>query len=71
MFDNFNVNLRKNKGFLTSIQYIPIPEYGHLNAPLVSQTALRLIKWRSLAQGDSFCDAYTEYPNIEWEEQLE
>jgi len=28
MFDNFNVNLRKNKGFLTYIPYIPIPEYG-------------------------------------------
>ena len=25
MFDNCNVNLRKNKGFLTYIPYIPIP----------------------------------------------
>ena len=33
MFDNFNVNLCKNKGFLT---YIPIPEYGQSNAPIVS-----------------------------------
>ena len=34
MFDNyFNVNLRKNKGFLTYIPYIPIPEYGQSNAP--------------------------------------
>ena len=33
MFDNFDVNLRKNKGFLTSIPYIPIPEYGQSNAP--------------------------------------
>ena len=34
MFDNFNVNLRKNKGFVTYIPYIPIPEYGQSNAPL-------------------------------------
>ena len=34
MFDNFNVNLRKSKGFLTYIPYIPIPEYGQSNAPL-------------------------------------
>ena len=33
MFENFNVNLCKNKGFLTYIQYIPIPEYGQSNAP--------------------------------------
>ena len=35
MFDNyFNVNLCKNKVFLTYIPYIPIPEYGiQLNAP--------------------------------------
>ena len=33
MFDNFNVNLHKNKGFLTYIPYIPIPEYGQSNAP--------------------------------------
>ena len=32
MFDNFNVNLRKNKGFLTYIPYVPIPEYGQSNA---------------------------------------
>ena len=36
MFDNFNVNLRKNEGFLTSIPCIPIPEYGQSNAPSVS-----------------------------------
>ena len=35
MFDNFNVNLRKNKGFLTYIPYIPIPEYGQSNAHLM------------------------------------
>ena len=35
MFDNFNVNLRKNEGFLTYIPCIPIPEYGQSNAPLV------------------------------------
>ena len=36
MFDNVNVNLRKNKGFLTCISYVPIPEYGQSNAPLVT-----------------------------------
>ena len=35
MFDNFNVNLRKSEGFLTSIPTIPIPEYGQLNARYV------------------------------------
>ena len=35
MFDNINMNLRKNEGFLTSIPCIPIPEYGQSNAPLV------------------------------------
>ena len=34
MFDNFNLNLRENKGFLTYIPHIPIPEYGQSNAPL-------------------------------------
>ena len=28
VFDNFNVNLRKNEGFVTSIACIPILEYG-------------------------------------------
>ena len=37
MFDNINVNPRKNEGFLTSIPCIPIPEYGQSNAPLVNQ----------------------------------
>ena len=36
MFDNFNVNLHKNKGFLTYIPYIPVPEYGQSNAPINS-----------------------------------
>ena len=36
MFDNFNVNLRKNEGFPTCIPCIPIPEYGQSNAPLSS-----------------------------------
>ena len=36
VFDNFNVNLRKNEGFLTSIPCIPIPEYGQLTAPLIN-----------------------------------
>ena len=33
MFDNINMNLRKNEGFLTSIPCIPIPEYSQSNAP--------------------------------------
>ena len=37
-FDNFDVNLRKNGGFVTSIPCIPIPEYGQSNAPLVNKT---------------------------------
>ena len=36
VFDNFNVNLHKNEGFLTSIPFIRSPEYGQLNAPLVA-----------------------------------
>ena len=32
MFDSFNVNPYKNKGFLTYIPDIPIPEYGQSNA---------------------------------------
>ena len=35
MFDDFNVNRRKNEGFLTSIPCIPILEYGQSHAPLV------------------------------------
>ena len=41
MFDNFNVNLRKNKGFVTYIPYIPIPpEYGRANTHFISFAAL-------------------------------
>ena len=40
MFDNYDVNLRKNKGFLTYIPYILITEYGQLNEPLEE-----LISW--------------------------
>ena len=36
VFDNFNVNLRKSEGFVTSIPCIPILEYGQSNAPLKS-----------------------------------
>ena len=36
VFDKFNVNLHKNEGFLTSIPWIPSPEYGQSNAPLVA-----------------------------------
>ena len=36
MFDNFNVNLRKNEGFPTDIPCIPIPDYGQSNAPFLA-----------------------------------
>ena len=45
MFDNFNVNLRKNEGFPTDIPCIPIPDYGQSNAPidyLVTKASKRL-----------------------------
>ena len=45
MFDNFNVNLRKNKGFLTYIPYILIPEYGQSNAPLGRRFDSNLELW--------------------------
>ena len=35
VFADFNVNLCKNEGFLTCIPYIPIPEYGQWNTPLI------------------------------------
>ena len=41
MFDNFNVNLRKNKGFLSYIPYIPISEYGQSNAPWMTLLSIR------------------------------
>ena len=47
MFDNFNVNLRKNEGFQTYIPCIPIPEYGQSNAPLDSSF--------------STCEAYSKF----------
>ena len=28
IFDKFNVNFRKNEGFLTHVPCVPIPEYG-------------------------------------------
>ena len=37
MFNNFNVNLPKNEGFLTSIPCIPILEYSQSNGPLVTK----------------------------------
>ena len=40
VFDNFNVNLRKNEGFLTSIPCFPIPKYGRSNAPLERSSRL-------------------------------
>ena len=46
MFDNFNVNLRKNDGFLTDIPCIPIPEYGQSNAPLNSLLRAREVHTR-------------------------
>ena len=37
VFNNFNVNLRKNERFLISSPCIRIPEYDQLNAPLVNE----------------------------------
>ena len=51
MFDNFNVNLRKNKGFVTYIPYVPIPEYGQSNAPLILET---LTLWRPRKSRDKY-----------------
>ena len=51
MFDNFNVNLRKNKGFLT---YIPIPENGRSNAPLVAHNSCTTI-WGSIYREEIMC----------------
>ena len=48
MFDNFNVNLRKNEGFLTDIPCIPIPDYSQSNAPLIIKAATRNIKTRTI-----------------------
>ena len=45
MFDNINVNPRKNEGFLTSIPCIPIPEYGQSNAPLILLSLLKIMSW--------------------------
>ena len=45
MFDHFNVNLRKNEGFLTYILCIAIPEYGQSNPPLVIGLSLREISY--------------------------
>ena len=44
MFDNFNVNLRKNEGFLTCIPCIPIPKWGQSNAPLFTNRSTWLTK---------------------------
>ena len=52
MFDNFNVNLRKNEGFLTSIPCIPIPEYGQSNAPSMSRGS----HWAIVASGKNTLD---------------
>ena len=41
MFDNINVNLHKNEGFLTSIPYSSIPEHGQSNAPLDDHMRLK------------------------------
>ena len=42
VFDNFHVNLRKNEGFETSIPFIPIPEYGQSNAPLMNKNKINI-----------------------------
>ena len=47
MFDNFNVNLRKNEGFLTCISCIPIPEYGQSNAPKDRLSQMAKIVYRA------------------------
>ena len=47
MFDNFNVNLRKNEGFPTCIPCIPIPEYSQSNAPLVTFEKMSLSDYAS------------------------
>ena len=49
-FHNFNVNLRKNDGFLTSIPRIPIPEYGQSNAPWRSRWLNYITEWRTVVQ---------------------
>ena len=46
MFDKFNVDLRENEGFLSSITCIPIPEYGQSTAPLVSKMKKTLCEAR-------------------------
>ena len=56
MFDDFNLNLRKNKGFLTYIPYIPIPEYRQSNAPQISHIVFKFqlcqAKW---TEGKIYC----------------
>ena len=55
MFDNINVNLRKNEGFLTFIPCIPIPEYGQSNAPSMSIILItRTVQRTSDASGKNF-----------------
>ena len=39
-FDNYNKNLHKNEGFLTSILCIPIPEYGQSNTPQICSASV-------------------------------
>ena len=55
VFDNFNVNLRKNEVFLTSIPCIPIPEYGQSNAPLVSYQSCHLLKCNCFSSNGKHC----------------
>ena len=52
MFDIFNVNLRKDEGFLTYIPCNPIPEYGQSNVPLVSYQLRYLLKCNCFMEGD-------------------
>ena len=55
VFDIFNVNLRKNEGFLTCIPCNPIPEYGQSNAPLVSYQLRHLLKCNCFSSNGKHC----------------
>ena len=55
VFDIFNVNLRKNEGFLPCFPCNPIPEYGQSNAPLVSYQLRHLLKWNCFSSNEKHC----------------
>ena len=64
MFDNFNVNLRKNEGFQTYIPCIPIPEYGKSNTPLNKVPFLSLPEANDGNKGARNC-GYAQMEEIE------